>query len=161
MTSKAWISILVFVLLVGLSSLCFPGYWMGGFLYPARYEIEFRDRQGRLLRGVQLQVESDNGDPAFERPVADYQPDAVPTSDERGIVTFNSQSFRFGGEVRYLFFCIPIRHYAPVFWCQFLYNGQRVFKVSYNELDRELSGKGLSHSDESPTLKKMVVLDLE
>jgi hypothetical protein len=124
-------------LILGLASSSTCIIWDGGFC-PAEYRITFRDSGGNAVPGVELRVENGQGSEFFHYPVTDYLPDQIPTSGDDGVLVFHHACYsglEFSGRCWYLFFVIPMgEQRGPVYVCRFLYRGQEVYRIRYDDL---------------------------
>jgi hypothetical protein len=124
------------IALVGFAS-CFATNEIndGGFRQ-MEWQLRFVDKDGRPIPGVQLTVLDNQGKIAFGYPVTDYLVNAVPTSNEDGLMVFHhvALGMEFSWGTRYLFFFIPIdTNKPPVYWLVFRASGRTVGTFRYND----------------------------
>lgn len=119
--------------------------WDGSFS-TAEYQIQFVKLDGTPQKNVQLRVENENGEIAFNFPVSDYHSKRIPSSDSEGVITFHhvKRSVEFSGKCRYMFLIIPVDEKqcrAPVFYCRFYYKEKEVYAINYAELNMDFNAQ--------------------
>lgn len=109
--------------------------WSGGFS-DVEFRLTFADPTGRPVPGVTLRVETKAGHVVYLYPVNEFLPDAAPTSDADGRMTFHhvGRGVEFGGRDTG---CLVGIYYhsdtAPQYVCVFSH-GRDVHRVSFDDL---------------------------
>ena len=117
--------------------------WSGSF-ENAEYRLVFADPDGRPVPGVTLRVETAAGGVCHFYPVNEFLPDATPTSDAEGRMTFHHvyEGYEFGGrDDRSLVGICLTTDTVPQYVCVFLHGGREVGRMTYSAI--RMDGKRL------------------
>jgi hypothetical protein len=92
---------------------------------------------------VQLEVTNEDGNKVYKFVVREYLENSTPESDDKGLLKFHGNAFRFGGTCRHLFWVILVGNCEPpTFYIRFLYRGKEVEKHEYWQLSQQLPERG-------------------
>lgn len=129
----------IFISLIA-SLLCSCTYWDGRY-QQTKFDIKFIDQNSAPIKGVMAKVyTSRKGDSSLYWPVTNYTNEFGIVSDASGIIPLyhiRSRRFEFGG---WRFFVFG-HSYTAKNYCKFYLNGKEIYKIRYDDLNKEFHKK--------------------